>query len=676
MLNNLPLELKALNRWCVTVPGEKIPAIYENGLWRCISTTEDKENLWDFETAASCVAAHPDRQIGFVLCEGDGFTCVDFDIKDDEPVGGSVFNNRTTLVDEFGRDTYVELSSSGCGYHVWLKGEVKAAIKQAWFEVYSKERFIVCTGNRVSFAYQVSHNQDAISNFNRIADSRQIVATLEDEAPAMPNDELMRRLEAWEHWPSFVSGNWQQLGKSGSDADHMLFGFVAYCTGNLQQAYSVWKETALADINRRYPDADVRRKKAREWDCESKVLRKVEMSFRKCRSAAVAKGNFHKPEDMAMKQEVQQVVERAINNGVNPFAEYSVMNNYRELHDMVKDAKYLDADDEFLAFGQTTIFFARSNVGKTFISAWLLEQAHLKGKDLRNVTYIDADNGVGQAIGRVRALQDSGMNYIIPKISFNDKVPTVEGVKEIMQQLIDARSTGGHFLIIDTLKKFADIMNKREYSKFMDLCRQFTAGGGGILLLTHTNKHKTAEGKEVMSGTADGLQDADCVFSMERISDVEPGYDHVVFEAEKVRLPVTRKATFKIKAASCMSRNTTYDEMSESICRLDSDEADKMRMQTEKVQKLAKDKDLIDVIQKFIAASIRPGASTTDAQGVFVANLRAHLQAEYPHLDKSDKPLRNFLKDGDGFYWREVKFQGSAGKGYAPLSSFGSQSNT
>lgn len=663
-----------MNRWCVTVPGEKIPAICENGLWRCISTSEDKDNLWDFETAASCVAEYPDRQIGFVLCEGDGFTCVDFDIKDDEPVGGSIFNNRTMLVDEFGRDTYVEVSSSGCGYHVWLKGEVKAAIKQSWYEVYSKERFIVCTGNRVSLAAKVAWDQDAISNFNKIADSRQVVA-IEDEAPIMSTEALLERLEAWAPWQSFVSGNWEALGKSGSEADHMLMGYVVHFTGNFQQAYSIWKETALAVLTLRYPDAGIRRKKAREWMNEGNIVRKLTASFKKCLSAAIQKGDRMKPEDMVMKQEVQQAVEHAINNGDNPFARFNLMPHLKQLEEKVRDAVYLDADNEFLAYGQTTILFARPNVGKTLLAGWLLEQSYEQGKDLTKVIYIDADNGVGQALGRMKALQAAGMTYIIPGVGFNDKIASTELVKETMQQMIAKQATEGYFIILDTLKKFTSIMKKDEYSKFMSLCRQFTAGGGGILLMSHTNKNKGEDGKDVMSGTADGLQDADCVYKLERIADAEPGYDYIEMEAEKIRLPVTRKATFRIMSAACRNRSTTYDDILETVARLESDEADKNKERAQQALRQSKDAELIKVITEYMVFSIRPGATCTDNQGVFVSNLRAHLKANYPHLDKSDKGLRNILRDGNNFYWLEVSLVGKNSKGYAPLSRIGVKTN-
>ena len=55
-------------------------------------------------------------------------------------------------------------------------------------------------------------------------------------------------------------------------------------------------------------------------------------------------------------------------------------------------------------------------------------------------------------------------------------------------------------IILDTLKKFTDLMNKKASSEFGKLARTFVGAGGTIIALAHTNKNKDEEGKGVTGG--------------------------------------------------------------------------------------------------------------------------------------------------------------------------------
>jgi hypothetical protein len=97
-------------------------------------------------------------------------------------------------------------------------------------------------------------------------------------------------------------------------------------------------------------------------------------------------------------------------------------------------------------------------------------------------------------------------------------------------------------LLLDTLKKFTDVMSKQESSEFGQLMRAFTAVGGSVLGLAHTNKNRDSKGQLVQTGTADIPQDADCTYILD--TEVKGSETVVTFKNTKSRGPVPRFAQF------------------------------------------------------------------------------------------------------------------------------------
>lgn len=87
-----------------------------------------------------------------------------------------------------------------------------------------------------------------------------------------------------------------------------------------------------------------------------------------------------------------------------------------------------------------------------------------------------------------------------------------------LRQMIEDDNVKEKIFIVDTLKKFTDVMHKANSSDFMKLARELTVNGGTLILLAHTNKNKDKSGKLVPGGTSDVLDDTDCAFTLEVIS--------------------------------------------------------------------------------------------------------------------------------------------------------------
>jgi hypothetical protein len=142
--DRIPQELRERPQWCYTLPSDpdptrqKAPRKAGNDL---ASSTAPKDWM-PFELACRW-AAHVKGHVGYMLSATDPFTCIDLDVKDKTtPVQ---IANYQTIIDDFA--SYSELSCGGRGMHVWVQGKVGKGCRLDGVEVYSQERFIICTGN-------------------------------------------------------------------------------------------------------------------------------------------------------------------------------------------------------------------------------------------------------------------------------------------------------------------------------------------------------------------------------------------------------------------------------------------------------------------------------------------------------------------------------------------------
>jgi primase-polymerase (primpol)-like protein len=84
-----------------------------------------------------------DRGVGFVL-NGDGIACIDLDHC---ITGGVLADWAADIVARAGK-TFVEVSPSGTGLHIWGFAEVGRGRRMGQVEVYDRGRYMTVTGNR------------------------------------------------------------------------------------------------------------------------------------------------------------------------------------------------------------------------------------------------------------------------------------------------------------------------------------------------------------------------------------------------------------------------------------------------------------------------------------------------------------------------------------------------
>jgi len=139
----IPEELKGLPNWVLWKPERR------DGKWTkppyCVENPDRKASTtnpstWsDFETAVK-VGREQRCGIGFALAEEFEIVGVDFDNSlDDEDF--------LRWIKKF--NSYAEISPSGNGYRIFVKGTISKALKKGAVECYSKDRYLTVTGNQV-----------------------------------------------------------------------------------------------------------------------------------------------------------------------------------------------------------------------------------------------------------------------------------------------------------------------------------------------------------------------------------------------------------------------------------------------------------------------------------------------------------------------------------------------
>ena len=153
----LPEEMRLHNSWCIASPDKNPLTVNHKGQLHRFDLT-DVSKLLPFDRA--CAAAfNANLGIGFVLSKtdiySDPYTCIDLDVKDAEthPNNPELW----TTQDQFDRywrivqafDSYTEKSRGGKGLHNWIRGNIGPGVKRDGVEVYSTQRYMICTGDPI-----------------------------------------------------------------------------------------------------------------------------------------------------------------------------------------------------------------------------------------------------------------------------------------------------------------------------------------------------------------------------------------------------------------------------------------------------------------------------------------------------------------------------------------------
>jgi archaellum biogenesis ATPase FlaH len=277
--------------------------------------------------------------------------------------------------------------------------------------------------------------------------------------------------------------------------------------------------------------------------------------------------------------------------------------------------------EDLAILGQATVFYAQFNTGKTLLTLWLLAgsiKAHrIKGED---VFYINVDDTFKGLVTKNMIAEKYGFHMIGSNLNGFDP----DKFTDYMKLMIDEQTARGKIIILDTLKKFTELMCKKKGTEFMKVAREFVQSGGTLIMLAHTNKNKGVDGKVVYGGTNDIPSDADCVFTLDTVSD-DGITKQVLFENIKNRGNVAKEKAFSYRLDT-----ENYHDLLESVA-MEDDTAAKQAKQDKAINaKRGKDKHAIDAIintiQQGVTLKTELIESAYDFSGISKAKLRAALE--------------------------------------------------
>lgn len=222
---------------------------------------------------------------------------------------------------------------------------------------------------------------------------------------------------------------------------------------------------------------------------------------------------------------------------VFPLSRFAMNGLAKEMEKQMLEDKYILG--RLAILGQSTVFYAKPNYGKTLIAIYELtskiENRELNPKD---IFYINADDNHKGLVYKLKLAERYGFTMV---------APGHRGFKpEEIYSSLDSSVARGKIIILDTVKKFTDLMRKDKVSDFCERVRQFISRGGSAVMMAHPNKHRGEDNKIVFGGVSDLVDDSDCAYLLDIVRD-DPltGMRTVKFENIKNRGDVALQAFYK-----------------------------------------------------------------------------------------------------------------------------------
>lgn len=253
MRGRIPAELRKLPQWVCCRP-DKIPLDPRTGQRASVT---DHGTWGTFEEALASKL-----WTGFVL-NSDPYTVIDLDDKGN--LSREQQDVHARILSAFS-DTYIERSISGKGFHIWCRGRLPEAIKRDSVEIYTQDRYMVCTGD--------------VAKDNPIVDKQRLLEQLAGEMKPRPtssfadqeaklsDDAIWRMASTAANADKFISlceGTWHAMGyPSQSEADEALLSILAFYGKSNEQCTRMFRQTALGQ-----------RKKAERNDYLERSLKRV-----------------------------------------------------------------------------------------------------------------------------------------------------------------------------------------------------------------------------------------------------------------------------------------------------------------------------------------------------------------------------------------------------------------
>lgn len=264
--SNVPEELRSLKNWClwkfVHVDGRKPTKVpYQPNGYKCSVT--NPETFSTFDECFNVLALGGYDGLGFIFT-GTDYSGIDLDdpsfLADgsSNPNYQSDLNRQIKIAHEF--DSYSEVSPSGKGLHIIVKGKVPDGRRTNYIELYPSGRYFTMTG-KVHNAKPVGYYEPLLNQLWQqmggvINGTHHPVV---DSKPETITDEEILELARKHNTATFCdleAGVWAGSYQSQSEADQAFVNIIAYYTDSKSQVERIFRNSKLMrpkfDTNKSY----------------------------------------------------------------------------------------------------------------------------------------------------------------------------------------------------------------------------------------------------------------------------------------------------------------------------------------------------------------------------------------------------------------------------------------
>lgn len=243
----------------------------------------------------------------------------------------------------------------------------------------------------------------------------------------------------------------------------------------------------------------------------------------------------------------------------NPLDKYSLQGMSQEIEKDIKDQVHVLG--EIALLGQSTVIYAAPNTGKTLLTmSLLIKSINQEQVDPNKVYYLNMDDSANGLLEKLRIAEEYGF-HMLAQGYLDFKVSVF---LDTIKDMVNTNKAKDVIIILDTLKRFTDLMDKKVTSHFTAIIREFDMKGGTVIALAHTNKNPGRDGKQVYGGTSDILDDFDCAYILDTISN-EANTKVVEFRNIKKRGNVALSVSYSY-AEAC---NISYTDLLLSVQEVD-----------------------------------------------------------------------------------------------------------
>ena len=285
----------------------------------------------------------------------------------------------------------------------------------------------------------------------------------------------------------------------------------------------------------------------------------------------------------------------------NPLDQYSLLDHLAELEKNTREQTPVLGN--IALSGQSTVMFSQPNNGKTIITIHLTVEGIIDGTiNPSKVYYLNMDDTAQGLLEKCRIAEEYGFNMLadghkgFKSALFIDTIIYM-AENDLCRDVI---------IILDTLKKFVDVMSKDKASRFSKIIRAFILKGGTLIALAHTNKKPDSNGKPVYGGTSDILDDCDCAYTLARVNtDKESTQKVVEFENIKRRGNVAQNVAYTYSLES----NISYNQLLLSVTALDPNQLKPLKQ----AEAIKADAELISIVKTCLHEGINTKMRLADA---------------------------------------------------------------